>query len=119
MIAGADVRHVPLVAGSDFFEELNSAIINCLPKPKMLILNFPGNPTSECVDLDFLKKLLLSPKSITFGSFKILLMQTSFLMAIKRRRFYKWQAQRCGSRIFLVIEKLQYARLARGLYVRK
>jgi alanine-synthesizing transaminase len=62
VIAGADVRHVPLVAGSDFFEELNSAIINCFPKPKMLILNFPGNPTSECVQLDFFEKIIAVAK---------------------------------------------------------
>jgi alanine-synthesizing transaminase len=62
VIAGADVRHVPLVAGGDFFEELNSAIINCFPKPKMLILNFPGNPTSECVELDFFEKIVAVAK---------------------------------------------------------
>ena len=62
VIAGADVRHVPLVAGSDFFEELQNAITNCYPKPKMLILNFPGNPTSECVELDFFEKIIAVAK---------------------------------------------------------
>ncbi len=62
VIAGADVRHVPLVDGGNFFEELNNAIINCLPKPKMLILNFPGNPTSECVELDFFEKIIAVAK---------------------------------------------------------
>lgn len=58
VIAGADVRHVPLVEGGNFFEELTNAINNCYPKPKMLILNFPGNPTSECVDLEFFEKII-------------------------------------------------------------
>ena len=62
VIAGADVRHVPLIEGGNFFEELTSAINNCYPKPKMLILNFPGNPTSECVDLEFFEKIIAIAK---------------------------------------------------------
>ena len=62
VIAGADVRHVPLVPGGNFFEELNNAITNCFPKPKMLILNFPGNPTSECVELDFFEQIIAVAK---------------------------------------------------------
>lgn len=58
VIAGADLRHVPLTPGTDFFEELNKAIADCWPKPKMLILNFPGNPTSQCVELDFFEKVV-------------------------------------------------------------
>ncbi len=58
VIAGADVRHVPLVPGVDFFEELQKAIIESWPKPKMLILNFPGNPTTQCVELDFFRKII-------------------------------------------------------------
>ncbi|RMD79156.1 MAG: aminotransferase class I/II-fold pyridoxal phosphate-dependent enzyme, partial [Gammaproteobacteria bacterium] len=44
VIAGADIRHVPLVPGVDFFAELEKAIRGSWPKPKMLVLNFPGNP---------------------------------------------------------------------------
>ncbi len=62
VIAGANVRHVPLVAGKDFFEELRKAIIESWPKPKMLILNFPGNPTTECVDLEFFEKIIAVAK---------------------------------------------------------
>jgi alanine-synthesizing transaminase len=62
VIAGADVRHVPLVAGVNFFEELQKAIIDSWPKPKMLILNFPGNPTSQCVELDFFEKIIAVAK---------------------------------------------------------
>ena len=62
VIAGADVRHVPMVEGGDFFEELSKAIIDCWPKPKMLILNFPGNPTSECVELEFFEKIIAVAK---------------------------------------------------------
>ncbi|MGJ0431286.1 alanine transaminase [Methylobacter sp.] len=62
VIAGADLRHIPLVPGVDFFEELQKAIIDSWPKPKMLILNFPGNPTSQCVELDFFEKIIALAK---------------------------------------------------------
>lgn len=58
VIAGADIRHVPLKEGVDFFDELENAIKNTWPKPKMLVLNFPGNPTSQCVDLEFFEKVV-------------------------------------------------------------
>jgi len=62
VIAGADLRHVQMVPGVDFFEELHKAIIDSWPKPKMLILNFPGNPTSECVELEFFEKIVAVAK---------------------------------------------------------
>ena len=62
VIAGADVRHVPLVEGIDFFEKLEEAIKDSWPVPKMLVLNFPGNPTSQCVDLDFFEKVVAIAK---------------------------------------------------------
>ena len=58
VIAGADLRHVPLVPGIDFFEELQKAILDSWPKPKMLILNFPGNPTTQCIEIDFFEKII-------------------------------------------------------------
>jgi len=58
VIAGADIRHVPMVPGIDFFEELEKAIKDSWPKPKMLVLNFPGNPTTQCVDLEFFEKVI-------------------------------------------------------------
>ena len=58
VIAGADVRHVPTGPDVSFFEELEKAIVNAWPKPKMLLLNFPGNPTTECVELEFFEKVI-------------------------------------------------------------
>ncbi len=58
VIAGADIRHVPLVPGVDFFAELEKAINDSWPKPKMLVLNFPGNPTTQCVELEFFRKVV-------------------------------------------------------------
>ena len=58
VIAGADIRHIPLIKGGDFFAEIENAIKNSWPKPKMLVINFPGNPTTQCVDLDFLTRVV-------------------------------------------------------------
>ncbi|MBI1194604.1 MAG: alanine transaminase [Gammaproteobacteria bacterium] len=58
VIAGADIRHVPLIPGVDFFAELEKAIVDSWPRPKMLVLNFPGNPTTQCVELDFFEKVI-------------------------------------------------------------
>ncbi|HEX9625622.1 MAG TPA: alanine transaminase [Acidiferrobacterales bacterium] len=62
VIAGADIRHVPLVPDGDFFGELEKAIRNAWPKPKMLVLNFPANPTAQCVELDFFEKVIAVAK---------------------------------------------------------
>ena len=58
VIAGADIRHVPIGDGIDFFAELENAVKNSFPKPKMLVLNFPGNPSTECVDIEFFEKIV-------------------------------------------------------------
>jgi len=58
VIAGADVRHVPIGPDIDFFAELQKAIRDCWPRPKMLLLNFPSNPTTQCVDLEFFEKVV-------------------------------------------------------------
>ena len=62
VIADADVRHVPLTKDVDFFNELELAITNSWPKPKVIVVNFPGNPTTECVDLSFFEKLIAVAK---------------------------------------------------------
>ncbi|AHK15408.1 MAG: alanine transaminase [Alcanivorax sp.] len=58
VIAGADIRHVPMTPDTNFFEELEKAIKTTWPRPKMLVLNFPGNPTAECVELEFFEKVV-------------------------------------------------------------
>jgi alanine-synthesizing transaminase len=58
VIAGADIHHVPMHGGVDFFEVLQTAIRDTYPKPKMLIVNFPSNPTTQCVDLAFFERLV-------------------------------------------------------------
>ncbi len=58
VIAGADIRSVPLIPGVDFFAELEKAIRGSYPKPKMMVLGFPSNPTAQCVELDFFERVI-------------------------------------------------------------
>jgi len=58
IIAGADIRSVRMTPGVDFFAELERAIGELIPKPKMLIIGFPSNPTAMCVDLAFFERVI-------------------------------------------------------------
>ena len=58
IIAGADIRSVRITAGVDFFGELERAIRESFPKPRMIVLGFPSNPTAQCVDLDFFRRVV-------------------------------------------------------------
>ncbi|HXH71535.1 MAG TPA: alanine transaminase [Mariprofundaceae bacterium] len=58
IIAGADIRHVPMGPGIDYFEELTKAVRDSWPRPKILVVNFPSNPTAQVVNLDFYEKVV-------------------------------------------------------------
>lgn len=58
IIAGADIRSVNMTPGVDFLAELERAIVETVPAPKLMIMGFPSNPTAQCVDLDFFKKIV-------------------------------------------------------------
>jgi alanine-synthesizing transaminase len=58
VIAGANIRSVCMTPGSDFFQELERAVRESIPKPKMMILGFPSNPTAQCVDLSFFERVV-------------------------------------------------------------
>ena len=59
IIAGGEVRSVPMGPGVDFFEEMEKAYKTTWPRPKMLIMNFPHNPTTQVVEgLDFFKRVV-------------------------------------------------------------
>jgi alanine-synthesizing transaminase len=62
IIAGADIRSVRMTPGVDFFAELERAIRESFPKPKMMILGFPSNPTAQCVELDFFHRVVALAK---------------------------------------------------------
>ncbi len=58
VIAGADIRSVRMTPGVDFFAELERAIRESIPKPKMMVLGFPSNPTAKCVEPDFFERVI-------------------------------------------------------------
>jgi alanine-synthesizing transaminase len=62
VIAGADIRSVPVSPDVDFFAELERAIRGSYPTPKMMILGFPSNPTAQCVELDFFERVVALAK---------------------------------------------------------
>ena len=58
VIAGAELNYVPIDDEEEFLHSLQQTIENCWPRPKMLLLNFPCNPTGHCVGLDFYAKVI-------------------------------------------------------------
>ncbi len=62
VIAGADIRSIPLTDGVDFFAELEKTIRGSYPKPKMMVLGFPSNPTAQCVELPFFERVIALAK---------------------------------------------------------
>lgn len=58
IIAGGDLRSIPMVSSGDLFSHLQEAVKQSWPKPKLLIINFPHNPTTEVVDLDFFYRIV-------------------------------------------------------------
>ncbi|HEX9391754.1 MAG TPA: alanine transaminase [Usitatibacteraceae bacterium] len=63
VIAGAQIKHVQMTEGVDFFAEAEKAIKESYPKPKMLILGFPSNPTAKCVELEFFERIITLAKA--------------------------------------------------------
>ncbi len=62
IISGGDVRGIPLAPGTDFFENLLNATRQTWPRPKILIISFPHNPTTEVVDPAFFEKIVAFAK---------------------------------------------------------
>jgi len=58
VISGGDLRSVPLMPDRDFFDDLLTAFRQTWPQPKMLIISFPHNPTTVCVDMDYMAKIV-------------------------------------------------------------
>jgi alanine-synthesizing transaminase len=58
ILANADVIHVPLGPDVDFFEALLDAFKRNWPRPKAMVINFPHNPTTQVVDIDFFEKVV-------------------------------------------------------------
>ena len=120
VIAGAHVVSVPVHDREQFLAQLEDLIPRMVPRPKALIVNFPSNPTTECVELPFLARLVelareygfhliqdLAYADIAFDGYK----PPSVLAGAGR--------QRCCGRVLHAVKELQHARLAGGLHGRQ
>ncbi|NWF57323.1 MAG: alanine transaminase [Syntrophaceae bacterium] len=63
VIAGGDLRTIPLVKGRDFFEDLQAATRQIWPQPKMMVISFPHNPTTQVVELPYFEKIVAFAKA--------------------------------------------------------
>ena len=66
VLAGGDLRCVPLTTSEEFFGHLEEAIRQSWPKPKMLIISFPHNPTTQVVEREFFERVVQTAKEHTF-----------------------------------------------------
>jgi len=57
-LAGADVREIPMGTDQDFFENIQEAYEYSWPKPRVIVLSFPHNPTTACVDVEFFQRVV-------------------------------------------------------------
>ena len=87
IIAGADVRSVPIGPGRDFFEDLTAATKQAWPRPKLLFLCYPHNPTTEVTDLAFFEKVVEFAKenNIRFGK-----VHATFMGGFQPCKYYVW-----------------------------
>ena len=58
IIAGAAIRSIPAAPGDDFFRRLEMAMRYTVPRPKVLVIGYPSNPTAYVADLDFYRRLV-------------------------------------------------------------
>ena len=58
LFAGADVREIPVGTGEDFFENVKQSWRFSWPRPRVIVLSFPHNPTTTCVDLAFMQRMV-------------------------------------------------------------
>ena len=58
LFAGADVREIPVGTGEDFFENVKQSYRFSWPRPRVIVLSFPHNPTTTCVDLAFMQRMV-------------------------------------------------------------
>lgn len=58
VMTGANIHHLPMLDEYEFLESMKKAIADAWPKPKAIVINFPANPTTHCVELDFFEKII-------------------------------------------------------------
>ncbi len=69
LLAGAEVRKVPVSADQDFFERMEATFHDSWPRPRVILVSFPHNPTTMCVDEEFFVRLVAFAKE--YGVFVV------------------------------------------------
>ena len=113
IIAGGEVRGVELGPNQDFFENLKRAYRQSQPRPRVLIISFPHNPTTSIVDLEFFKKIVefakeheifvihdLAYADLVFDGYR-----APSLLQVP-------EAKDIGVEFYSLVQKLQHARMA-------
>ena len=120
IIAGGDVRSVPIGPDRDFMEDLNNAVKQTWPRPKLLIISFPHNPTTTVVELDFFYRI------VDFAREHKIMVIHDLAYADLVYDDYKAPSllqvpggKDVGRRIFLDVQKLQHGRMEGGLLRRQ
>jgi len=62
VIAGANVKQIPLIDEAQFLQAVDDAIVQTWPKPKALVINFPANPSTHCVEYQFFEQIVALAK---------------------------------------------------------
>ena len=117
VIAGAHVVSVPVQTRSSFWRELEELIPRMMPRPKALIVNFPSNPTTECVELPFLARLVELARRVR--------LLPDPRPGVRGHRIRRLQAaeraagagrEGRGGRVLHAVKELQHAGMAGGLH---
>ena len=120
VIAGAHVVSVPVHDCDQFLAELEAIIPRMTPRPKALIVNFPSNPTTQCVELPFLARLVETGTSIWIPPHPRPCLRRPRLRRIQLApRCSRSRREGCCRRVLHAVEVLQHARLARGIHGRQ
>ncbi len=62
VIAGANVKQIPLIDEQQFLQAIEQAIVQSWPKPKALVISFPANPSTHCVEYPFFEQVIALAK---------------------------------------------------------
>ena len=120
VIAGAHVVSVPIVHPEKFLAELEDLIPRMTPRPKALIVNFPSNPTTQCVELPFLARLVELARQYGFHLIHDLAYADIAFDGYKSpQRPRGARSERSRRRVLHSLEELQHARLARRIHGRQ
>ncbi len=107
---------MPIGEGRDFFEEILKATKRTWPKPKLLIISFPNNPTTTVVELDFFQKVVDFAKENNIYVIHDLAYADLVFDGYKAPSFLQVPgAKDVGGRVFFHVKKLQHAGLESGV----